>query len=59
MMKVGYVRVSGSEGAFFRGKIERGNELRCTLRQFDNGEDAELYALAVVLRWRGMFGGER
>lgn len=40
---------------FFRGVIRRGNEYRYTRRQFEDGGEAELYALALMLRARSIF----
>lgn len=40
---------------YYRGRIERRGVMRFTLKTFDARDDAELYALAVALRWRSMF----
>lgn len=44
-----------AEIGFFRGVIDSGAVVRCTLQRFSNGEDAELHALALVQRARGIF----
>ena len=36
----------------YRGVMRKGNEYRYTRKQFQAGEEAELYALAVMLRFR-------
>lgn len=40
---------------FFRGEITCGQVVRHTLRKFGDRDEAELYALHVTLRMRGMF----
>jgi len=40
---------------FFRGEITCGQVTRFTLRKFAVRDDAELYALSVTLRYRGIF----
>lgn len=40
---------------FFRGVIQRGNEYRYTRQSFEDGDAAELYALAMMLRFRSIF----
>lgn len=40
---------------FFRGEITCGEVMRFTLRKFGDRDEAELYALSVTLRLRGMF----
>jgi hypothetical protein len=41
--------------SFFRGVIRRANLYRFTLKKFDNGEEAELYALALMMRFRSIW----
>ena len=40
---------------FFRGEITCGQVTRFTLSRFDDRDEAELWALSVVLRFRGVF----
>lgn len=40
---------------FFRGEITCGQVTRFTLQKFDVRDDAELYALEVALRLRGIY----
>lgn len=40
---------------FFRGVIQRGSEEYCTRKKFVNSEEAEAYALTLMLRFRSIF----
>jgi hypothetical protein len=39
---------------FFRGVLDFGKTTRFTLKKFNNGEEAEMYALEVGMRLKGM-----
>ena len=55
MIQVSSQVFGGLSSRFFRGVMRRGNEYRYTLRRFDEGDEAELYALAVMLRFRSIY----
>lgn len=42
-------------GGFFRGVIRQANLFRYTLKRFEAGEDAELYSLSLMMRFRSIF----
>lgn len=39
----------------FRGEIQCANKMRFTLAKFETHDEAELYALELMLRYRGIF----
>lgn len=51
------VRVAAKwfEGLGYRGSFTLRNEMRFTLRLFEDMEEAELWALTVLLRFRSVF----
>lgn len=44
------------EGVGFRGMFNVKNAMRFTLMKFDDREEAELYTLALLMRFRAIWG---